>query len=1274
KESNWISPLIVVIDSEGPYILEGGHRYVALRELGFQSFPAVIVIDTEDEYKMTNKTAGAEDMLGGMIKNEFSNYPENPEDLTEEQRKKVKKMSSSVYSSTETRTFLFSKYPKIAYYSLWDLAKYISYLNVPSQTVRMLWDLIKQKKCAWHLPTLKDGLPEYIYKEISENPFIIKEIHSELSNIFNSPESYPSILFNSLKEKFPEEYRKCTNINEKEKKDMIKKTIQFPSNNNLEDLQMIKQSENKGRKYDDDGQPIFYKTSEFSFNIFRASLDHGQKYNSLLEKVREAEEYNRPYFPIDGESLFNEISEAIAANSEGKDYVGEETRVMIFHEQSNILGKLDFFHMRNSRCSIDLLDKIKNITGENPESKYWIQDMGENPAMQEQDSFDKKIRKMIEEDPDKFGYLDNIGTEEREKQYGHLKPKFNEDHTYLINEDGDSFDIGKTEELFNNSYSNYDNYNKKIMFSSQLNPIERKGELKKWFYDEYEKAENKEYFFIDLSKNLVFQEMMDLAGQFYASVYINGYSVLKEEDYKEGSPIYNVALDAESNLMSEIMSLIPKNILDTYFNNKSTWFTFCSGLFSCETVIGNVEKWLNDASKVANGLNCRGMTDDLKKQIINNIEIKKQKYDKEIKERLPEFLSDEQYVKEYKLSDFQELYEYSRSFLENFLDKNKKKYYNHKIEDYVTEYDFGIDYLNELRIFLIDAVAFNNYFGEAGRIYDSGPDSAGGFFSPAYNFTSSPSIIVYRKSLGKDNDVNMIVEEILGMKQSEDSDFTYSQEGTLWHEIAHALAKHIMPENSNESIESGSEWLTSPSEILAINYGNVAFTKNKLKAFFQSKMPMDKKLNAGLLSQIRSDIIETFSIEFYGMSKEEANDSMEEFMHDIEIEVLENSEGMTHDDQVNLMVSIFSDFFTGKEMRGIVESKIDQMMSNIGKKKTEYTFPQEPVPPEPEIENKGPYELDDFMKEISKREDYQGFISQARELVEYNKQGDKDTFFNIFRPYVTNTGFFINPRDMGELIKFLFNPPWNIDSVNENSKNTTFGYLIPDSLYEYMREIVKKEKEVAQTWKYQEPKTFVTPDEAEEAGQFISQMHEEYGPDFVFLQKKKKSWYKTAQIWSDETAEGFSERYDAQGEGVLSAYVNRGENVRFKNPVIPKHRLKKIWSDFAFMGNVPEYHRKALEDIKEKILNAIARLYFLTEIQGHSQENPINTVENFQYNDRITPEEINEGFEDFFTDEKGQWLLSDYGLPPLMDLYPKIYKENNLENLLFLINQVLNVV
>ncbi len=48
RNSNIIMPLIVAFDNRGPWILEGGHRYDALKIIGAHSFPAMVVVDSEE--------------------------------------------------------------------------------------------------------------------------------------------------------------------------------------------------------------------------------------------------------------------------------------------------------------------------------------------------------------------------------------------------------------------------------------------------------------------------------------------------------------------------------------------------------------------------------------------------------------------------------------------------------------------------------------------------------------------------------------------------------------------------------------------------------------------------------------------------------------------------------------------------------------------------------------------------------------------------------------------------------------------------------------------------------------------------------------------------------------------------------------------------------------------------------------------------------------------------------------------------------------------------
>lgn len=46
-DSREINPLIVVEDMEGPYVLEGAHRFDALRLLRAKAFPAIVVLDLD---------------------------------------------------------------------------------------------------------------------------------------------------------------------------------------------------------------------------------------------------------------------------------------------------------------------------------------------------------------------------------------------------------------------------------------------------------------------------------------------------------------------------------------------------------------------------------------------------------------------------------------------------------------------------------------------------------------------------------------------------------------------------------------------------------------------------------------------------------------------------------------------------------------------------------------------------------------------------------------------------------------------------------------------------------------------------------------------------------------------------------------------------------------------------------------------------------------------------------------------------------------------------
>ncbi len=101
KHSNEISPLIVVIDDQGPYVLEGGHRFDALRMLAAKSFPAKVVIDLDSVDLTMNELKTLQEMLElneadviDNFKKGYSNAKEKAEkaiDDAEEKRQKAVK-------------------------------------------------------------------------------------------------------------------------------------------------------------------------------------------------------------------------------------------------------------------------------------------------------------------------------------------------------------------------------------------------------------------------------------------------------------------------------------------------------------------------------------------------------------------------------------------------------------------------------------------------------------------------------------------------------------------------------------------------------------------------------------------------------------------------------------------------------------------------------------------------------------------------------------------------------------------------------------------------------------------------------------------------------------------------------------------------------------------------------------------------------------------------------------------------------------------------------
>ena len=81
RASGEVNPLIVVVDAQGPYILEGGHRYDAMKILGAKSIPAMVVIDNESIGDTAPKAESAAKPPATAKTEPTSDQPTKQEDL-----------------------------------------------------------------------------------------------------------------------------------------------------------------------------------------------------------------------------------------------------------------------------------------------------------------------------------------------------------------------------------------------------------------------------------------------------------------------------------------------------------------------------------------------------------------------------------------------------------------------------------------------------------------------------------------------------------------------------------------------------------------------------------------------------------------------------------------------------------------------------------------------------------------------------------------------------------------------------------------------------------------------------------------------------------------------------------------------------------------------------------------------------------------------------------------------------------------------------------------
>ena len=637
----------------------------------------------------------------------------------------------------------------------------------------------------------------------------------------------------------------------------------------------------------------------------------------------------------------------------------------------------------------------------------------------------------------------------------------------------------------------------------------------------------------------------------------------------------------------QLWNMAPQNVIRAAKPDEvGTWFYLLSGVFPCDRVYEQATKSLSDLKKVVNNLSCSGGSNEVVNAAKKYLEQKENEVRSIVKEKLPQFLASDN-VRQHHIADFPDLFAYAEDVLRSNM--SDKKMYDHDRSEHVPGIELALKQLKEVNIYFIDAGAYKTHLGDEGQqLISASPDNASGFYAPAHSdFGKEPTVVIFTNGLGSITADKTL--EALGISANS-NDLSISEEGTLWHEVAHAIMDKVIGITlfGKDAANDHSAWLTSPDEILAISYGNLKYMKKIISDYFESIYPFPDRINSGLLNQMKTDIIKQFGWEFQGMKQDEALATLARDIPEFDAQTIEGINAMSKEEQLSHVTYMFTEFFMRKYMRSKAEDEIETMMKDAGKQGEKIEFGGvEAVVPEP-YNVTSISQRDKFISNLETRDDYKQFLQGCqKEITKDFSYMDRDQFLNYYRGYVFNNNVeaLRRPFVLADLLLLMFGAPATIDSVNIESTNSTFSEYIPSTLLEDVKKIVEDERLLNAGKSSPDEKYVVTPDEAEEAGKFITEMDEDYGRDWMWLAKTKHNWYKLstetkdpfdkinkiASLSSEDTQMleqmGYSKRDEAfYGDYELYVFEATGQIANFMDESgLPKYQLamQRIDTDFT---------------------------------------------------------------------------------------------------------------
>ena len=1058
--------------------------------------------------------AGADDFFRGVQSfdaEEYMKYDENtapPEILST-----VTKFGLDSHTNTVIDCILFQKYPNHYYFSqyklslamerdvlggwyYWDLAqKYLGRTKgTPEQEAFTLWSLFKvhdeDASKMYRNGKWKTDIPNSLTDDIYKDIMTLEISPKSAIGVFSSINRYPKWMVDELSQRHPEIWNSIFSTDANSKYDLMQRVFSFPT---PEALMELTESLRIGYKHSD-GYPIGErdkgenkKIRDFHSSILPAIYNYGSFEHKVLQRVGEEKlGAGYPFYSKTPQEIISIIDGLFNAKQQGLvEFHDPETKSHYYKDVNNTI-QAEMFIVCGVNFKEETLAKLKETVSVYPED-----------ASLSITSSESEIERYSK------------STEEAQQYKGNL---------VLIDEDNRQI------HPFGNMYEDYVNfYDSKLendryffsaieasaasrMIDSSLAPGPQKAQaFKEWFYKELDTAKAREAageylavenFYIDMSKHAIIRKYTQSAGSFLASMIISGNNPTKEEDYDpDNPPHWSRPLDSDFNATMEIMAAFPPKIIDSMAKASQVWFVLCSGLFSPEVVYETTKRYMTDALKVISAITTRDENDQ---EFLNTLraEIRHQtaKAKNDVREGMKSYLAAENGVVKKKVSDFPELMEYCKTFLQRYTD-NTEEVFTGRDDDgkrnYKKAYEIAMNKLEELDIYLVDSQKFISHFG-AEDLANAGysPYQMNGFYSPSYGIADNPTIFVFTKGDVTENDmVNAAenLEKFLGIKP-EDKTISFSEENTLWHEVSHHLTGVGIDDSSNYQTAGG--WITEPTELLAFQYGNLQHMKQRLYAFFNSQFPFDARITAGMNEQIKSELIENFPIEFQGMNREAAMETVGEMLVEYEQSVFESGKKVPREQQIQNLTHMFAKYF----MQQYLKSKTQERLEfDQGKKLV--TFPNKVIPPEENTMLTLPNTRDEFISNVQKRPDFQQMVNGIKVKVDQFVQGGMRDSISIYLHKNSNV-----PRQiftLPDLLMYMFDPPASLSNASEYSKNEIFSDVIPQSMYDFIIDYAKKELSLSVGLPNKKPT--VTPEEAEELGGFVADMDQEYGPDWVWM-------------------------------------------------------------------------------------------------------------------------------------------------------------------------------